>query len=151
MLHTNTRDTVIVSRGGIIATSSASSVGDSSSTRVTTPTKVEVVRALEAPVTGSVKDLIDAEFGAGHIMYWVALNESDLDPTAESGTGPVGVFQIAGITWRDYDCTGNRYNAYDNIQCARKIYDKRGLKDWRWSEYHGSHGGWHKNLATANM
>lgn len=89
---------------------------------------------------------IERVFGKDHIMYWVALNESEFNPTAESGTGPVGVFQIAGVTWRHHKCAGDRYNYKDNIACAKIIYDANGLTDWRWSKDHGADGGWGKRL-----
>lgn len=84
-------------------------------------------------------------------MYWVAVNESSLNPHAESGTGPVGVFQIAGVTFKQHKCTGDRYDYRANIRCAKKIYDANGLVDWRWSEHEGSQGGWHKHLSTARQ
>jgi len=118
------------------------------------PVKQEINQTPAAtPVLSADKEevakMVIAEFGEGNIMYWVALNESDFNPYAASGTGPVGVFQIAGSTWTAYGCTGSRVNAADNIQCARKIYDTNGLTDWRWSKYAGYNGGWGKNLTTA--
>lgn len=109
---------------------------------------IQVRKTMNAPSvpSGAVQRLVEAEFGKGHIMYWVALNESGFDPMAASGTGPKGVFQIANQTWAGYKCTGNVYNASDNIKCARKIYDANGLTDWRWSKWEGFDGGWGKRL-----
>jgi hypothetical protein len=98
-----------------------------------------------------VKDEIERVFGKGHIMYHVAVAESELNPLAESGTGPVGVFQIAGITWKHHKCSGDRYIARDNIRCAKKIYDANGLTDWRWSEHEGFGGGWGQYLSTSRQ
>lgn len=94
----------------------------------------------------AIQAKIEAEFGVGHIMYWVAVNESALVPSAANPSGAKGLFQIVGITWRGYGCTGNVFNTDDNIRCARKIYDKRGLKDWEWSRHEGFDGGWGKRL-----
>lgn len=96
--------------------------------------------------TEAVQRQIEATFGVGHIMYWVALNESGLDPYAASGTGPEGVFQIAQRTWRSFECEGTHFDYRANIACAKKIYDKNGLQDWEWSRNEGFDGGWGKHL-----
>jgi len=141
LVHSNATDQVaLTATGGIIVSpAKAGTTGKSQAT-----VSKEAVRAYIGPE--GVKQAIEAEFGPGHIMYWVAVNESELDPLAESGTGPEGVFQIARQTWRNYKCEGDVFNAADNIKCARKIYDANGLTDWRWSMYHGSQGGWAKHL-----
>lgn len=98
-----------------------------------------------------VKQALEREFGPNHIMYWVAVNESALDPSAANPSGAKGLFQIVGTTWRGYGCTGDVFNAEDNIKCARKIYDRNGLRDWEWSRNHGSDGGWGKRLSTSTQ
>jgi len=108
-----------------------------------------VQKAQNAPL-GVVTDEIERVFGKNHIMYWVAVNESELSPTAASGSGAEGVFQITQGTWRNFKCSGTHFDYKANVQCAKKIYDANGLTDWRWSKYEGSQGGWAKHLSTSH-
>lgn len=41
-----------------------------------------------------------------------------------------GLFQILDGTWKYYGCTGDPYDAEDNIACAVKIYAKQGTTPW---------------------
>jgi hypothetical protein len=67
----------------------------------------------------------------GHIMVRVARAESRFVPTAKNPhSTATGVFQILIGTWNHYKCTGSRTNAADNIRCAKKIYDREGVKPW---------------------
>lgn len=79
-------------------------------------------------------------------MYWVAVNESGLDPSQDNPSGAKGLFEIVGTTWRLFKCTGSPYDAYDSAACAKKIYDSNGTKDWNESKYKGFDGGWGKHL-----
>lgn len=68
-------------------------------------------------------------------MVKVGDAESNFEPGAwncDSTAG--GVFQILDGTWKLYACEGNKYDARDNITCAKKIYDVRGTKDWNASK-----------------
>lgn len=64
-------------------------------------------------------------------MVAIADAESDFIPWADNPNSTAyGVFQILIGTWHDYGCTGDRGNADDNIECARKIYDQSGTRPW---------------------
>ena len=93
-----------------------------------------------------VKRAIEEEFGPNHIMYWVALNESGMEPSAVNPSGASGLFQIVGTTFRGAKCEGDVFNYQDNIKCAAKLYRANGLRDWEWSRYDGFDGGWGKRL-----
>lgn len=134
--YLSTPDSVLVSSNAILGTSDTS---DSYATAY----------ASGSYESSEVAYIIEKYFGANHIMYWVALNESTLDPSAYNPSGAQGLFQIVGITWRHFKCEGDPFNAVDNTLCAKKIYEKNGLRDWEWSRNHGSDGGWGKRLWDA--
>ena len=46
-----------------------------------------------------------------------------------------GIFQIVIGTWDGNRCTGERWDFVDNIDCAYKIYAKRGLQPWNASKH----------------
>lgn len=65
----------------------------------------------------------------------VAQCESSLNPEAESNISSAsGLYQIIDGTWNLFKCTGDPYNAFDNVNCAKKIFDHTG--GWNTS------GGW---------
>lgn len=81
------------------------------------------------------KTMIEEEFGVGHVMVDIARAESQFQPDAwncRSSAG--GLFQILDGTWSAYGCLGNKYSPQDNIECARKIFDANGTKDWNESK-----------------
>lgn len=127
-----TQDTVLVASVGTPQASKQPPTGVSGSNR-TYPDSEVAQAILEA-------------FPDAPIMYWVAVNESGLDPNIANPSGAKGLFQITGGTWRGSGCTGNVFNATDNIKCARKLYDKNHLSDWSESKYKGFGGGWGKHL-----
>lgn len=69
-------------------------------------------------------------------MLQVAYAETTtLDPLAKNPSSSAsGLFGITKGTWEDRKCTGDVFDAADNIACARKIYDKYGLKPWEASK-----------------
>lgn len=78
-----------------------------------------------------VKRLVEDEFGKGHVMVRIAEAESSFSEKARNPRSTAkGVFQILDGTWMNYGCTGNVLNAKDNIECARKIYEKSGTTPW---------------------
>lgn len=89
---------------------------------------------------GSVSDvqtMVEAEFGVGHVMVEIARAESQFVETAANPKSTArGVFQILVGTFNDpyYGCTGDRHKAKDNIECARKIYEKSGTTPWASSQ-----------------
>lgn len=93
-----------------------------------------------------IAEAILAAFPDAPIMYWVAVNESGLDPSVSNPSGAKGLFEIVGSTWRGTGCTGDPFNAEDSIACARKIYDTSGTAPWNESKYKGFDGGWAKHL-----
>jgi len=65
----------------------------------------------------------------------VAFCESSKNPHAKSKiSSATGLFQIIKGTWKGYKCQGDPENAFDNIVCAKRIYDAQG--SWNTS------GGW---------
>jgi len=59
----------------------------------------------------------------------------NLNPNASNKTSTAkGVYQILIGTWESNDCGGKRNNFVDNIDCAYKIYAKRGLQPWNASK-----------------
>lgn len=85
----------------------------------------------------SVKRMVESEFGVGHVMVEIARAESQFVETAANKKSSArGVFQILVGTFNDpyYGCTGDRHKAKDNIECARKIYDKSGTAPWASSQ-----------------
>lgn len=82
--------------------------------------------------------MVVSAFQDAPIMVEIARAESQFRPWVdnESGSSASGLFQILDQTWADYGCSGDVYDAADNIACARKIYNKRGTKDWEASSYH---------------
>lgn len=102
--------------------------------------------APKRPVAASnteIQQMVRQAFPDAPIMEKVALNESNFNPTAKNpNSSAKGVFQILNRTWSGYGCTGNVYDAADNIRCARVIYDESGLRPWEASRYEGFAGGW---------
>ena len=89
---------------------------------------------------------IHAVFPDAPIMYWVALNESGLDPAICNPSGACGLFQITGGTFQSCNVEGVRTELVPNLKCARILYDRNKLSDWEWSRYEGFDGGWGKRL-----
>lgn len=86
------------------------------------------------PVT--VREKIANTFGDSHIMDKVAFCESSYNPkAAHSVSSAKGVFQIIRGTFKGNNCDGDPLNADDNIKCAKKIYDRRGLQPWDASKH----------------
>lgn len=64
-------------------------------------------------------------------MIAIGKAESGLRADARNKTSTArGVFQIIAGTWYAYDCTGDKYNYRDNIDCAIKIMKKSGYTPW---------------------
>lgn len=77
------------------------------------------------------QEIIEQEFGKDSIMVEIAKAESRFVPTAQNASSMAsGLFQILNGTWDDYGCAGDVFDAKDNVACARKVYDKRGTRDW---------------------
>lgn len=64
----------------------------------------------------------------GRTAVHVAFCESSHDPGKTNGKGSTasGLFQIIRGTWDGYHCTGNPFNADDNIACSYKLYQADG-------------------------
>lgn len=61
----------------------------------------------------------------------IAYAESGLDPEAQNASSTAeGIYQILKGTWEAYDCSGDRLNATDNINCAMKIMKQSGYHAW---------------------
>ena len=68
-------------------------------------------------------------------MVKIACAESSFNPTNKNPySSAKGLFQILDGTWKGNQCTGNVYNADDNIACAQKIYASDGTSDWNASK-----------------
>ena len=58
-----------------------------------------------------------------------------LNPNAKNpDSTATGIFQIIIGTWDGNLCEGERWDFVDNIDCAYKIYAKRGLQPWNASK-----------------
>lgn len=85
----------------------------------------------------AIKKAVENEFGVGHVMVRIAEAESSFSESAANPKSTArGVFQILVGTFNDpyYGCTGDRHKAKDNIECARKIYEKSGTTPWASSQ-----------------
>jgi hypothetical protein len=68
--------------------------------------------------------------------YRVAACESSMNPLAKNPESTAsGIFQITKLTWEANKCEGDIFNAWDNAECASKIFDKRGTQPWNASKY----------------
>jgi len=84
--------------------------------------------------------LVAIEFANEPVMIRIADAESDFNPLAKNPhSSAKGIFQIIDGTWKHYKCEGDVLNAVDNIQCARKIYDKENTHPWKASEHVWNH------------
>jgi transglycosylase-like protein with SLT domain len=114
-------------RGLALATTSAiviapAKAGGLSAPRTAAPAKVAV---------SVYSDMVLAEFPDAPVMLRIAQAESHMLPEAKNAhSTAAGLFQILSGTWSSYRCTGDKYDASDNIACARKIYDKEGTRPW---------------------
>ena len=108
----------------------SSGVGDS-----LTPTSIPPLPAGKQqkvePV--GVGELIYKHFGAEwETAKTVSFCESSLNPKAKSKISSAkGLFQIIDGTWKSNKCTGDPFNAEDNISCAVKIHNSRGWQPWK--------------------
>ena len=81
--------------------------------------------------------MVIAEFKDAPVMVSIARAESQFNPKAKNpNSTATGVFQILIGTWNDpyYGCVGERTDPQDNIDCARKIYEKSGTVPWNSSK-----------------
>lgn len=102
--------------------------------------KKKVTGALEAPILPliqsetpeTIKELIEKEFGVGHVMVRVAMCESGLKHLTKEGTvlkshygtDDLGVFQINGVHKETLQKLGlDRTKIEDNIKFAKYLYE----------------------------
>lgn len=87
----------------------------------------------------TVKEMVEDEFGVGHIMVEVARCESGWRQFKEDGsvlmshygTDDAGVFQINKVHLPELKLLNlDRNKTLDNIAFARVLYDRNGLRDW---------------------
>lgn len=79
--------------------------------------------------------LVEKEFANDPVMIKIAKYESTFNPSAKnSSSSASGLFQITKGTWKDYKCTGDVFNAEDNIACAKIIKADRGTQPWNASK-----------------
>lgn len=96
------------------------------------------------PREKTVKELVEEEFGPGHVMVKVArcesqfrqFNENDVILRGRVNSKDVGVFQInegyhqAAATKLELDI----HTLEGNIAYSRHLYDSQGTKPWVWSK-----------------
>ncbi len=86
--------------------------------------------------TTSIEAMVASAFPNDPVMVRIAWAESRMRPEAKNPASTAsGVFQILRGTWAGYECTGDPFNASDNIACAKKIYEKEGTRPWNASKY----------------
>lgn len=88
--------------------------------------------------TGSIEIIEEVFSGYKDIetIKHVAFCESSYNEKAKNKhSSASGLYQIINSTWSHYGCTGDKFDARDNATCAKKIYDKSGLKPWRASQH----------------
>jgi hypothetical protein len=102
------------------------------------------------PMVVDIQKVIELTFPDAPIMLEVGKAESwnyklnNFNPKATNQNSTAkGVFQILDGTWKYWGCTGDPFQALDNIMCARKGYDKEGTTPWN-----ASKGTWGKYLST---
>lgn len=78
-------------------------------------------------ITNLIKDIApDAP-----ILVAIASAESGFDCGIKNKASSArGCFQILKSTWIDAGCTGDVFNAEDNIRCAKKLFDNSGTTPW---------------------
>lgn len=60
----------------------------------------------------------------------------NLNPRAKNPSSTAsGIFQIIYGTWNGNDCQGNAFDFVSNIDCAYKIFAKRGFQPWNASRH----------------
>ena len=92
------------------------------------PQIIEVVEAKEETIPEKIKRLAGNN---AEMLLILAEAESNFDTEAKSKTSSAkGLFQILNGTWKEYECTGDSFNAEDNINCAVKIYEKEEWRPW---------------------
>lgn len=94
---------------------------------------VEARVIVEEPATPT--QLIIAAFPNAPVMLKFAKAESKVcTDNVNPKSSARGCFQILKKTWADYVCIGDPMNTIDNINCAKKIYDKSGTAPWNESK-----------------
>lgn len=64
-------------------------------------------------------------------MRRIARAESNFNPKAKNPDSTAkGIYQILDGTWKYEGCTGNPYNASDNVDCAMRLYKRYGTTPW---------------------
>ena len=64
-------------------------------------------------------------------MIRIARSESNFRAEAKNPNSTAsGIFQIIYGTWNGNKCEGSAFDAEDNINCAFKIYARRGFQPW---------------------
>lgn len=82
-----------------------------------------------------VTNLIKAIIPNAPIMIAIASAESGFDCGIKNKASSArGCFQILKSTWIDAGCTGDVFNAEDNIRCAKKLFDTSGTTPWNESK-----------------
>lgn len=77
------------------------------------------------------QQMIEREFSKQPVMIRIARAESNFCKYKINSTSSArGCFQILKGTWAYYKCEGDVMDDYDNIACARIIYDINGTVDW---------------------
>lgn len=63
--------------------------------------------------------------------YWLAMEESQLDPEAcnGEGTSACGVYMFIDSTWEE-ECEGDKIDAHDNVKCAVRLLSEG--KEYHW-------------------
>jgi len=96
------------------------------------------VRPTSVLPTGDVVDKIITAFPDAPIMVWVAICESELNPTADRANlnVDVGLFQINQVHLPELNRLGlDRRNVDDNIAYAKILYNESGLGPWYMSKH----------------
>ncbi len=77
------------------------------------------------------RQMVTDAFPDAPVMVRIAEAESRFAPKAQNPHSTAGgLFQILDGTWVAYGCQGSKYEAQDNIACARTIYNVEGTRPW---------------------
>jgi hypothetical protein len=98
---------------------------------------------IELPQCQTVVCKIERQFNENaNVMKNIALCESSLQHWDKDGnvirskTGDSGLFQINDVHREEAHKLGINIDSLDgNIQFAKMLYDRNGVRDWKWSKH----------------
>lgn len=98
----------------------------------TTPSQLTVLQIPIPDLIRSKTANAGYSYSEQELFVRIAQKESTMNPDARGYAGNFfGLFQIYEGTWNYNGCTGNIFNASDNIDCAIRIQRASGWTPWQ--------------------